>query len=51
MPRGTLLLTVTVQITLAPPAVTIPLHWLIDATSWVEDVEMVTGRVLRGQEG
>lgn len=40
---GTLLVTVTLQITLLPPPVTMPLHWLTEVTSWVDVVTVVVG--------
>jgi hypothetical protein len=33
VPTGTLLVTVTLQNTLLPPAVTMPLHWFTEVTS------------------
>jgi hypothetical protein len=33
VPTGTLLVTVTSQITLLPPPVTMPLHWFTEVTS------------------
>ena len=35
VPTGTLLITVTLQVTLLPPPVTMPLHWSTEVTSWV----------------
>ncbi len=35
VPTGTLLITVTRQVTKLPPPLTMPLHWLTDVTSWV----------------
>jgi len=31
-------MTVTLQVTLLPPPVTMPLHWFTEVTSWVEVV-------------
>ena len=44
-------MTVTLQYTLLPPPVTMPLHWLTDVTSWLEVTVLVTGEMLSGQEG
>lgn len=51
VPTGTLLVTVTLQYTLLPPPVTMPLHWFTEVTSWVEDVVLVIGPKFRGQDG
>ena len=45
------MVTVTLQYTLLPPPVTIPLHWLTDVTSWVDMVVLVTGPKFNGQAG
>ena len=44
-------MTVTLQYTLLPPPVTIPLHWLTEVTSWVDDVVLVIGPEFSGQDG
>ncbi len=41
VPLATLLENVTLQITLLPPPVTMPLHWLIEETSWFDVVTVV----------
>jgi len=51
VPAGTLLVMVTLQYTLLPPPVTIPLHWLTDVTSCVDIVVLVTGPRFSGQAG
>jgi hypothetical protein len=51
VPTGTLLVTVTLQYTLLPPPLTMPLHWFTDVTSCVEVTVLVTGPRLRGHEG
>ena len=42
---------VTLQYTLLPPPVTIPLHWSTEVTSWLEDTVLVIGPEFNGQEG
>jgi hypothetical protein len=34
-------MTITLQVTLLPPPVTMPLHWFTEVTSWVEVVIVV----------
>lgn len=45
------MVTVTLQYTLLPPSVTMPLHWFTEVTSWFEDVVLVMGPKFRGQDG
>ena len=51
VPAGTLFVTLTLQYTLLPPAVTIPLHWVTEATSWFDEVLLVIGPEFSGHEG
>jgi hypothetical protein len=49
VPTTMLLVTVTSQITLLPPPLTMPLHWLTEVTRWFDFVTVVTGTGLSGQ--
>jgi hypothetical protein len=43
VPATISLVTVTLQITLLPPPLAMPLHWLTEVTSVVDFVTVVTG--------